>query len=173
MHANNEMYIQEDFGETSLLNKLEENGLNDYVYDLFKKSLKSLAWLQIKGSDGFDYTNCITSKEFGKQAILSDLLYFKYYFLDPLKIAYDKEKLIDDFEALSNYLTHVEHKFFMFRDFQSRNIFIKNDKVHFIDYQGGMQWRTSIRCRLFVMAGESQSSGRLEKFLTGIIISIV
>lgn len=139
VHAGNEMYIQEDFGDTSLLNKLEENGLNDYVYDLFKKSLKSLAWLQIKGIEGFDYTNCITSKEFGKQAILSDLLYFKYYFLDPLKIAYDKEKLIDDFEALSNYLTHVPYKFFMFRDFQSRNIFIKNNEVHFIDYQGGMK----------------------------------
>ena len=45
------MYIQEDFGNTSLLNKLEENGLNDYVYDLFKKSLKALALLQIKGDE--------------------------------------------------------------------------------------------------------------------------
>ncbi len=139
VHPGNEMYIQEDFGNTSLLNKLEENGLNNYVYDLFKKSLKNLALLQIEGSKDFDYSHCITSKKFGKQAILSDLLYFKYYFLDPLKIAYDKEKLIDDFEALSTYLTHVPHKYFMFRDFQSRNIFIKNDEVHFIDYQGGMK----------------------------------
>jgi hypothetical protein len=67
------------------------------------------------------------------------LLYFKYYFLDPLKIAYDKENLIDDFEALSTYLDHVKNKYFMFRDFQSRNIFIKNNEVHFIDYQGGMK----------------------------------
>jgi hypothetical protein len=70
---------------------------------------------------------------------MSDLLYFKYYFLDTLKIAYDKEKLINDFEALSTYLNHVKHKYFMFRDFQSRNIFIKDDEVHFIDYQGGMK----------------------------------
>ena len=133
------MYLQEDFGNTSLLNKLEENGLNDYVYDLFKKSLKALSLLQVKGGEKIDYDFCITSKEFGKQAILSDLLYFKYYFLDPLKIAYDKEKLIDDFEALSTYLDHVKNKHFMFRDFQSRNIFIKDDKVNFIDYQGGMK----------------------------------
>ncbi|MEO6838446.1 MAG: RNase adapter RapZ, partial [Ginsengibacter sp.] len=91
------------------------------------------------GIKDWDDSYCLTSKEFGKQAILSDLLYFKYYFLDTLKIPYDKEKLIDDFEALSNYLTHVEYKYFMFRDFQSRNIYIQNDEVHFIDYQGGMK----------------------------------
>ena len=67
------------------------------------------------------------------------LKYFKYYFLDTLKIPYDKEKQIDDFEALSTYLTHVEYKYFMFRDFQSRNIYIQNEGVHFIDYQGGMK----------------------------------
>ena len=138
-HPDGEMYIQEDFGNVSLLNELEKHGQTDYVYALFRKSLKSLAWLQIKGSNNFDYADCLTSKEFGKQAILSDLLYFKYYFLDTLKIPYDKEKLIDDFEALSNYLTHVEYKYFMFRDFQSRNIYIQNNEVHFIDYQGGMK----------------------------------
>ncbi len=133
------MYIQQDFGPVSLLNELEKHGESDYVFSLFKKSLKALAWLQIKGFPDLDYSSCLTSKEFGKQAILSDFLYFKYYFLDTLKIPYDKEKLIDDFEALSNYLTHVEHKYFMFRDFQSRNICIQNGEVHFIDYQGGMK----------------------------------
>ncbi|MEP7253449.1 MAG: RNase adapter RapZ [Ginsengibacter sp.] len=133
------IYLQQDFGDRSLLNELEEHGLTDYVYQLFRKSLKALAGLQIKGHKNIDYSYCLTSKEFGKQAIMSDLLYFKYYFLDTLKIAYDKEHLIDDFEALSTYLTHVPHKYFMFRDFQSRNIFIKDEEVHFIDFQGGMQ----------------------------------
>mgnify|MGYP000853193030 CR=1 FL=1 len=133
------IYIQEDFGDTSLLNVLETEGHNEHVYQLYKKSLLALANLQINGDKGLNYDWCITSKEFGKQAIISDLLYFKYYFLDTLKIPYDKEKLIDDFEALATYLSHVEHKYFMYRDFQSRNIMIKNDEVHFIDYQGGMK----------------------------------
>ena len=132
------IYIQEDFGDVSLLNKLEEHGYTDYVYDLFKQSLRELARLQIIGGAGIDYSLCLTAKEFGKQAILSDLLYFKYYFLDTLKYAYDKQALLNDLEALSNYLTHTENKHFMFRDFQSRNVMIKDDKVHFIDYQGGM-----------------------------------
>ena len=159
-------YLQEDFGNTSLLNKLEEGGFTQPVYDLFKKSLQALASLQVKGDNGLDYEQCLTNKEFGKQAIMADLLYFKYYFLDALRKPYDKQKLMDDFEALSNYLTHTEYKYFMFRDFQSRNIMVKetvsedtnlgikviedtnlandtnqgnNSTVHFIDYQGGMK----------------------------------
>ena len=133
------LYIQEDFGDESLLGRLELEGHTDNVYSYFKKSLKKLAWLQIYGHKNLDYSWSITSKEFGKQAIINDLLYFKYYFLDTLKIPYDKEKLIDDFEALAAYLSKVEYKFFMFRDFQGRNIMIKSEEVNFIDYQGGMK----------------------------------
>ena len=133
------IYLQSDFGNVSLLNVIEEKGKTEEVYYLLKQSLKNLAKLQIQGDKGLDYDQCITSKEFGKQAILSDLLYFKYYFLDTLKIPYDKEKLIEVFDALSHYLSRVDYKFFMYRDFQSRNVMGKDDNVFFIDYQGGMK----------------------------------
>jgi RNase adapter protein RapZ len=135
-----DIYLQEDLGDVSLLNRLEENGYTTEVYDLYKKSLQQLALLQVKGHEGLDYKKCLTNSSFGKQAIMADLLYFKYYFLDALRQPYDKQKLIDDFEALSNYLSHTEYKYFMFRDFQSRNIMVTpDDNVHFIDYQGGMK----------------------------------
>ncbi|MEY2916325.1 MAG: hypothetical protein RIS73_39 [Bacteroidota bacterium] len=135
-----DIYIQEDFGDVSLLNKLEEEGYVESIYNLYKESLHQLALVQIKGHQELNYKKCLTNTSFGKQAILADLLYFKYYFLDALRRPYDKQKLIDDFDALSNYLSHTEYKFFMFRDFQSRNIMVKEDNsVHFIDYQGGMK----------------------------------
>jgi aminoglycoside/choline kinase family phosphotransferase len=133
------IYIQEDFGDVSLLGILEETGYTPQLYQLFKESLNELARLQISGDKDVDYELCLTNKEFGKQAIMADLLYFKYYFLDALAKPYDKQKLMDDFEALSTYLTHTEYKYFMFRDFQSRNILVKDNKVHFIDFQGGMK----------------------------------
>jgi aminoglycoside/choline kinase family phosphotransferase len=133
------IYFQEDFGDQSLLAELEKQGHNDFVYALFQQSLRELAKLQIRGDEGLDYSKTITSREFGKQAILSDLLYFKYYFLDTLQIPYDKERLIDDFEGLSAYLTEADHKYFLYRDFQSRNILLKDGQVHFIDFQGGMK----------------------------------
>lgn len=135
-----DIYIQEDFGSTSLLDKLEQHGFVYGMYDLFKRSLQQLVLLQVKGHEGLDYKKCLTNTSFGKQAIMADLLYFKYYFLDALRRPYDKQKLMEDFEALSNYLSHAEYKFFMFRDFQSRNILVRpGDSVHFIDYQGGMR----------------------------------
>src|SRR5688572_16228115 len=133
-------YLEEDVAGKSLVGKLETEGYTNAVYALFKKSLEELAALQVKADEGLDYERCLTNKEFGKQAIMADLLYFKYYFLDTLRKPYDKQKLIDDLEALSNYLTHTEYKYFMFRDFQSRNIMVKpDDSIHFIDYQGGMK----------------------------------
>lgn len=139
MNSDATMYIQEDLGNESLLDKLENQGHNQYVYGLYQQSLKELVNMQIIGGESLDYSLCLTAREFGKQAIFSDLLYFKYYFLDTLKYPYDKQALLDDFEALSNYLGNTEHKHFMFRDFQSRNVMVREQQVHFIDYQGGMK----------------------------------
>jgi aminoglycoside/choline kinase family phosphotransferase len=140
VNENTSIYIQEDFGSVSLLDKLEQENYTDEVYALYKQSLEKLALLQVKGHEGLDYKKCLTNSSFGKEAIMADLLYFKYYFLDALRAPYDKQKLIKDFEALSNYLSHSEYKYFMFRDFQSRNIMVDaHNHVHFIDYQGGMK----------------------------------
>lgn len=139
VNSEDTLYIQEDLGTESLLNQLEQFGHGDKVYGLFQKSLSALASLQINGDRGLDYSWCLTAREFGKQAILSDLLYFKYYFLDTLQLPYDKQAMLDDFDALSTYLTHTQHKYFMFRDFQSRNIIVNNGEVSFIDFQGGMK----------------------------------
>jgi aminoglycoside/choline kinase family phosphotransferase len=133
------IYLQEDLGTESLLDKLENNGHTDYTYSLYRQTLRELARVQIIGDEGLDYERCLTAKEFGKQAILSDLLYFKYYFVDTLKIPYDKQAMLDDFETLSSYLDNSSQKYFLFRDFQSRNVIVNNDKVRFIDFQGGMK----------------------------------
>lgn len=133
------IYLQEDLGKESLLNNLEAKGHCDEVYLLYKKSLQQLARFQILGDQGLDYNLCITAREFGKEAIMSDLLYFKYYFLDTLQQPYDKQALLNDFEALAVYLRQSRFKYFMFRDFQSRNIIVNEGEVYFIDYQGGMK----------------------------------
>lgn len=133
------VYIQQDVGTQSLLDEIEAKGLNDAVYTLYQKSLKQLAHLQVKAHQAIDYSRCLTNSEFGKEAILADLLYFKYYFLDTLGKPYDKQKLINDFNQLSDFLAGISYKKFMFRDFQGRNIIVdEGGKIFFIDFQGGM-----------------------------------
>ena len=108
---------------------LKQTGRYDYVYDLFKKSLKALAWLQIKGNDNFDYNLLPYLKRIWQTSHIKRSCYIlNIIFLIRLKFLMIKKNLIDDFEALSNYLTHVEYKYFMFRDFQSRNIYVKMTK---------------------------------------------
>lgn len=132
-------YIQSDLGDTSLFDILQKNGLKEGTLDLYKKTLAQLAQFQVHGGIGLDYDYCIATKSFDRNAIYSDLLYFKYYFLRALQMPYDKNLLLNDFEMLSYFLMQEQNKFFMHRDFQSRNVMVKEDKVHFIDYQGGMQ----------------------------------
>lgn len=139
VNESGDSYLQNDLGNLSLLMQLEAEGYTPKVKELFGQSLHALARLQVLGHEGMDYTKCLTAHEFGKQAILSDLLYFKYYFLDTLNAPYDKQAMLDDFDALATYLTHTEYKFFMFRDFQSRNIMLYNQEPYFIDFQGGMR----------------------------------
>ena len=133
------IYVQEDFGPISLLHIIQKKGYASETYDLYKKSLEKLASMQIRGHQNLDYSRCFSTRKFDKQSIIADLYYFKFCFVDALNIPYDKQKLANDFDTFINYLTQTKHQYFMFRDFQSRNIQIQNNEAFFIDFQGGMQ----------------------------------
>jgi aminoglycoside/choline kinase family phosphotransferase len=137
--ADKSFYIQTDLGDISLFNIIQSEGYTPRTFELYQKTFAQLAQLQILGGTGLDYDYCIATRSFDRQAIYSDLLYFKYYFLRALKLNYDKNLLLNDFEMLSYYLMQERNKFFMMRDCQSRNVMVKDEKVYFIDYQGGMQ----------------------------------
>ena len=67
------------------------------------------------------------------------LNYFLFYFVNVLEINYDKTQLFEEFSQFADFLSQAPAQYFMFRDFQSRNIMVKENEVKFIDYQGGMR----------------------------------
>lgn len=134
-----DMYIQQDLGDVALYQLLPSDNqpFSENLILLYKKILKLLTLLQIKGGDGLDYSICYPRQAFDHQSMLWDLHYFKNYFLKLAKIPFDEQALEDDFERLIIFLLQADCTHFLFRDFQSRNIMIHENEPYFIDYQGG------------------------------------
>jgi len=136
-------YLQEDLGDTTLFDFLsttrEDEGFSENIVTEYKKVLKELPRIQIRGGKELDYSVCYPRAAFDKQSMMWDLNYFKYYFLKLAKIHFDEQALEDDFQVFTDYLLSADSGFFLYRDFQSRNVMLKDDEVFFIDYQGGRQ----------------------------------
>ncbi len=134
-------YLLEDLGNTTLFDFLtqtrETEGFSKNIIAEYKKVLQVLPKLQVLAGKDLDYSVCYPRAAFDSQSMMWDLNYFKYYFLKLAQISFDEQALEDDFQVFSDYLLSAESDFFLYRDFQSRNVMLKNDAVYFIDYQGG------------------------------------
>ncbi|TDL99725.1 MAG: hypothetical protein C4K58_00250 [Flavobacteriaceae bacterium] len=133
-------YIQEDLGSHDLFSFLmDKNAQQKELLELFKKSISELIKAQSRLAKDFDYSNCYDFQSFSKELVLHDLFYFKNYFLDRSPLEYSRYTLTQEFLDLSKKVASFEQMGFMFRDFQSRNIMIKDQNPYFIDFQGGMK----------------------------------
>ena len=134
-------YLQEDLGDTLLFDAIEK-GRKSSVFDesektLLRQTITKLPEIQFMGSDGFDFSYCYPQEEFNQRSILWDLNYFKYCFLKATGIEFQENRLEDDFLKMSDVLLRNQSATFMYRDFQSRNVMIRDGQPWFIDFQGG------------------------------------
>ena len=134
-------YLQEDLGDTLLFDAIEK-GRKSSVFDesektLLRQTITKLPEIQFMGSDGFDFSYCYPQEEFNQRSILWDLNYFKYCFLKATGMEFQENRLEDDFLKMSDVLLRNQSATFMYRDFQSRNVMIRDGRPWFIDFQGG------------------------------------
>ena len=137
------IYLQEDLGDLSFYDHIDQINRNDEgnlkISILYKSVINHLIEFQFKGHEVIDYSKAYPRSKFDKQSMLWDMNYFKHFFIKLAGVSFHEQDLEDDFRMLVNYLLSTDTNYFMFRDFQSRNIMINNDEFFFIDFQGGRQ----------------------------------
>lgn len=134
-------YLQDDLGDTSLFQLIkqgrESGNFSDEETNILKRTIRLLPQIQFEGSKDMDFSYCYPLATFNRRSVLWDLNYFKYCFLKATGLEFQENLLEDDFERMADTLLQIEPQVFMYRDFQSRNVMIREGKPYFIDFQGG------------------------------------
>jgi aminoglycoside/choline kinase family phosphotransferase len=134
-------YLEEDLGDTTLFEFLSKQRTGENiapdVVEAYRKVVTVLPRFQIEAGRDLDYSVCYPRGSFDRQSIAWDLNYFKYYFLRLAGIPFNEQALEDDFDSLTNFLLSANCDYFLYRDFQSRNIMLRGGQPFFLDYQGG------------------------------------
>ena len=134
-------YLEEDLGDTTLFDFLSANRngaeIRPQVADAYRKVVEILPHFQVEAGRDLNYKVCYPRASFDRQSIAWDLNYFKYYFLRLAGIPFSEQALENDFSRLTKFLLGADRDYFLYRDFQSRNVLLKNGSPYFVDYQGG------------------------------------
>jgi aminoglycoside/choline kinase family phosphotransferase len=134
-------YLQEDLGDTTLFEFLSKNRTGEdiapQVIEAYRKVVEVLPRFQIEAGRDLNYKVCYPVSSFDRQSIAWDLNYFKYYFLRLAGIPFNEQALEDDFSRLTDFLLEANRDSFLYRDYQSRNVMLREGQPFFVDYQGG------------------------------------
>ena len=134
-------YLEEDLGDNTLFEFLSRSRTGDSIapqaVEAYRKVVALLPRFQVEAGRDLNYKVCYPRDSFDRQSIAWDLNYFKYYFLRLASIPFNEQALEDDFGRLTKFLLSAPRDYFLYRDFQSRNIMLRDGEPFFLDYQGG------------------------------------
>jgi aminoglycoside/choline kinase family phosphotransferase len=134
-------YLEEDLGDTTLFEFLSKHRVGESVapeaMDAYRKVVEVLPRFQVEAGGDLDYSVCYPCASFDRQSITWDINYFKYYFLRLAGIPFNEQALENDFWRLTEFLLNAKCDYFLYRDFQSRNVMLPGGRPCFLDYQGG------------------------------------
>jgi aminoglycoside/choline kinase family phosphotransferase len=134
-------YLEEDLGDTTLFAFLSKNRAGGVIgapaIEAYRKVVATLPRFQVDAGRDLNYKVSYPRASFDRQSIAWDLNYFKYYFLRLAGVPFNEQALEQDFSRLTKFLLNADHDYFLYRDFQSRNVMLRDGQPFFVDYQGG------------------------------------
>lgn len=134
-------YLQSDLGDKTLFDTMKmsrESGcFSQDDVKMLCGVMSTLPHIQYRVPRYFDFALCYPVCDFNERTIKWDLNYFKYCFLKGVGVEFNENLLEDEFEKLVALLLSDNDDVFLYRDFQSRNVMVCDDKPFFIDFQGG------------------------------------
>jgi aminoglycoside/choline kinase family phosphotransferase len=134
-------YLEEDLGDLTLAQwqtELPEPVRVGEMRAMYTRVLGELLRFQVDAADAVDYSLCYQYPEFGAEAMAFDIRYFRENFLERMvlrewdQIAFDRETAV-----LIALLLRAGRDGFLYRDFQSRNVMLRDGDPWFIDFQSG------------------------------------
>ncbi|MDX1777872.1 MAG: phosphotransferase [Thermodesulfobacteriota bacterium] len=132
-------FIIEDLGDLHLYDEvLRIREDHQQCEALYKKVLAILPIIQVKGAQGFD-AGKVHSEPYDKDFVRHwESGYFVRIFLKGYcSLPIREDHMAEELDSLAERLSSIDSHFFLYRDFQSKNIMIKEDRMRFIDFQGG------------------------------------
>ncbi len=140
--ADERLYVEEDLGDITFSEWQKEHtdgdGVDDEAVELYGRVLDELLRFQIDAAEVVDYTLCYQTREFATEAMLFDVRYFRDNFLARLaNVPWEEERFMADSSRLTELLCEEPRSGFLYRDFQSRNVMLREDGPWFIDFQSG------------------------------------
>lgn len=168
MSPDAQIYIQTDCGSVCMLDEvLSPDQPRSNTMDRYRQAVRHLIDFQLIGGANIDFSKCLTYPRFSDRLIFADLSYFKYYFLKLTGLFADEYLLDADFYQLAQDLQHTGQPYFMYRDFQARNIMINTSGLAYIDFQGGMNGplQYDLAALLYQARAGLSSSERAELYL--------
>jgi aminoglycoside/choline kinase family phosphotransferase len=140
------VWLEEDLGDTTLFKALgaarvecAEGEFPPEIECQYRSALSVLPRFQVLGHRVVDYSLAYPRAAFDRRSIRWDLNYFKYHFLKLAHVPFNEQRLEDDFSRFTEHLLEADAGYFLYRDFQSRNIMIRDGEPWFLDFQGGRQ----------------------------------
>ncbi|HUB00445.1 MAG TPA: RNase adapter RapZ [Terracidiphilus sp.] len=134
-------YLEEDLGDTTLFDFLGAHrsgaSIAPEAVAAYRSVVSELPRFQVVAGRDLNYKVCYPRASFDRQSIAWDLNYFKYYFLRLAGVPFNEQALEHDFARLTKFLLGADHDYFLYRDFQSRNVMLRDGQPYFLDYQGG------------------------------------